>query len=121
MNKVIFVDDERNPADVTWIDYNTGNAQWIVVRTFNEFKQLIDGMVSSGQITSVVGYSFDHDLMDFDSTGTEFTGCTCVNYLAQVILDNDLPIPDCYFHTQNQCGRQNMQSVLTSLKRFRGQ
>ena len=120
MKCAIFIDDERLPTDVNWIEYNIDQVEWIVVRTFAQFENLITEMVESGSFDNITAISFDHDLMDFDSNGNEFTGYTCINFLAQVILSNDLPVPICYFHTKNPCGKQNMQAVLTSLYRIRG-
>ena len=62
--KGLFLDDERNPQDVTWMphsDYH--DVEWTVVRNFQEFKQQI--------LEEWDVISFDHDLQDF-SNGREY-------------------------------------------------
>lgn len=54
MPKGLFLDDERNHQDVTWIQYPE-DVEWTVVRTFSEFVR-----ATSGQVFDLI--SFDHDL-----------------------------------------------------------
>ena len=58
MNKpyYLFLDDERYPKQVTWV--NLPLVDWVIVRNYNEFVKKIeeDGMP--------VFISFDHDLAD---------------------------------------------------------
>jgi len=115
MTIAVFLDDERNPPDVTWMSYPPVD-EWIIVRNYNEFVDLVDVL----NIDEVEFFSFDHDIMDFAPDGTERTGLSCMRYLADVILEHKLQIPDIFFHTQNPCGKANMESVLYSLYRVAG-
>ena len=102
MNKIgIFIDDERNPEDVTWVQY-PDDITWFVVTRMNDFIFVITQ-------SDVVDYvSFDHDLQDFDLLGKENTGYDCLKFLVRYYMDNDKPLPTCFFHTQNPVGKENM-------------
>ena len=101
----IFLDDERNPEDVTWLDYRA-NIDWVVVRTMEEFLQTVNSCQS---VHSII-ISFDHDLQDFDLNGNESTGYDCLKALVEHCMEHDYDLPECVFHTQNPIGRINMQS-----------
>lgn len=60
--KILFLDDERMPSDVTWINYPE-NAEFTVVRTYNEFLE----EVRIGQLYDA--WSLDHDLGPDDMSG----------------------------------------------------
>lgn len=101
MNYSIFLDDERNPQDVTWIELP--NIKWIIIRDFSWFKFYINGRMPE-YIT------FDHDLQDFNEDGTENTGYTCLKWLVDYCIDHDMMLPGCFFHSMNPIGVKNMKS-----------
>ncbi|MFK4136489.1 cyclic-phosphate processing receiver domain-containing protein [Pseudomonas luteola] len=103
-NLGIFLDDERVPSDVTWIDYPT-NIEWIVVRDYVGFTKAIEEHHSDSLLIS-----FDHDLQDFDACGEERKGMHCIRWLGEYCMDNGLKMPTCLFHSKNIPGRENMQS-----------
>lgn len=116
----LFLDDERSPSDVTWVNYDS-NIDWTVVRTFDEFCYFVDTHVFSV-------YSFDHDIQDFetikkgdilrisvygnvyaeDDTVEELTGKDCAEYLK----DNYEYNYSYYVHSKNPVGKQNIINVL---------
>lgn len=103
MNYGLFLDDERIPSDVTWI--SLPKTYWFVCHDFDWFKF----SVTEGGMPKFV--SFDHDLQDFDkNTGEEYTGMTCLKWLVEYCMDNNLNIPICFFHTQNPIGKINMET-----------
>lgn len=113
--KLIFLDDERYPEDVTWVSYPE-ISKTIIVRTFEEFKAVVNSL-STLQDTVL---SFDHDLQDFNGT-EEYTGMTCVKYLVGLIMDNKhLNVSDLNYviHSQNPVGALNMSSYFESYKRM---
>ena len=59
--KGLFLDDERNPEDVTWIDYPE-SIDWKVVRSYSEF--FYEFHRSDFQVIS-----FDHDIQDYNHRG----------------------------------------------------
>lgn len=54
----LFLDDERNPSDVNWVML-PHKVNWEIVRTYNEFKNMI---LKKGVPAFV---TFDHDLSDY--------------------------------------------------------
>ncbi len=110
----IFLDDERNPEDVTWVEYETKH--WNIVRTHEDFKATLTHL---GYHVSNVAFSFDHDLQDFDSLGKEKTGKDCMYALIKFCMDNaHEPPSEVYFHTQNVVGKTNMESYYKNYKDF---
>lgn len=107
----IFLDDERNPEDVFWIDYP--EITWSVVRTKAGFDELVQLMNVLGQEYVV---SFDHDIQEFQG-GVETTGYDCLKSLVDFCLDTGAKLPVCFFHTQNPVGKQNMQSYYENAKK----
>lgn len=114
----LFLDDERNPEDVKWLNLPAKN--WVVARNFAEFIAAIEerGMPSF--------ISFDHDLADqhyklgaasnfrsFDySKITEKTGMCAAKWLVEHCLDNKVAPPPFVVHSQNTCGRENIAGLL---------
>ena len=108
--KGLFLDDERVPQDVTWIDYPE-SIDWKVVRSYREF--FYEFHRSAFQVIS-----FDHDIQDYNHRGVELTGYTVL----RAILDTFLTTPpglytlpeQVFFHTQNPIGEENMESYWNS-------
>ena len=67
--KGLFLDDERNPEDVTWIDYPE-NIEWTVVRSGDEF--LYEFHRHNFQV-----FSFDHDIQGYNHRGVEVNKQYC--------------------------------------------
>lgn len=127
----LFLDDERIPAMVTWVDLPPG--PWTVVRSYDAFVQTITEMGMPGFI------AFDHDLgiapgtpqsdidlynaiinrgvhgqsMDYAVLPAK-TGYHCATWLVQFCLDSLIPIPDYAVHSMNPVGRENIRSVMES-------
>lgn len=57
-NYYLFLDDMRNPKDVTWV--TIPQKTWIVARTYKEF---VDSIKEKDYVPSFVSY--DHDLSDY--------------------------------------------------------
>lgn len=105
--KGLFLDDERNPQEVTWVNYPE-NVEWTVVRSFSEF-------VKAATTQGFDLMSFDHDLQDF-SKGAEMTGYDCLKWLC----NNSTYIPNCLLpqivvHSMNPIGKVN---ILTYWKNY---
>lgn len=67
---LIFLDDERNFEDVTWVKYPKFDVV-SVVRNSTEFGLLCEELLDLGIEFKV---SFDHDIQEFDNRGKETTG-----------------------------------------------
>ena len=102
--KYLFLDDERNPTDVTWLHDFDPTLDWVVARTFDEACEYV---VNHG-IPDVI--SFDHDL------GVGRSGKDFANWLINYDLDHGI-MPDGFsftVHSMNPIGRRNIQSLLQS-------
>lgn len=100
--KILFLDDERMPHDVTWLEY-AEDAEFHVVRDLQSF---IEAFVELEP--DVV--SFDHDL-GVNSAGKLLpSGYDCVKAAISFLFNNhDHPIPKAVFHSKNPVGSQNMR------------
>jgi hypothetical protein len=109
----LFIDDERNPRDVTW-----GSPEfywrfpWTIARTLNEVQELI----------AMYGFpdfvSFDHDLGKDEPTGKDIA-----NWLINYDMDNDrgsIPADFRFFvHSKNPIGKQNIEGILNEYLAYR--
>lgn len=113
----IFLDDERDPIDVTWIAYPNTISQWIVVRTYEQFIALVPPLLTD-EADATLLFSFDHDLQDYKSSGdgTERTGYDCIKFLVNFCLDTTMCMPLCAFHTKNVIGKVNMEQYYINAK-----
>ena len=129
MSYHLFLDDDRQPKDVKWLDLPPYS--WVVVKSYAEFVKTI---MEKGIPTTV---SFDHDLADehyaeysaahdqnSESFGTiryellhEKTGMDCARWLAHLCVERKVPVPPYYIHTLNPIGRQNIFSILESARK----
>jgi dGTP triphosphohydrolase len=104
--KGLFLDDERNPEDVTWIDYPE-SIEWTVVRSYDEFFYEFH----RGQFQVI---SFDHDIQDYNHRGVELTGYTVLKAMLDTFMTTPpglYTLPEqVFFHTQNPIGKSNMES-----------
>lgn len=106
----IFLDDERNPEDVTWIKYPK-DIEWYVLRRMCDFQ------FSVMMIEEPFIVSFDHDLQDF-TNGVEHTGYDCVKWLVDYCIEHNKDLPICFFHTKNPIGLTNMLSYMYNAETF---
>jgi hypothetical protein len=121
----LFIDDERKPKDVTWV--NLPSVQWIIATSYEDFVRII----SDNGLPEYI--SFDHDLGDsaydeciraykndnvinYDNI-TEKTGYDCAKWLAQYCVDKNLPLPVYFCHSMNGIGRTNIYSILESARK----
>jgi len=120
-HKKLFLDDERDPYKVTWVDMPLG--PWEVVRSYEEFV----GWMTKNGVPSFV--SFDHDLGPeamrrvttlkdnplYDHTKLkEKTGYHCSLWLVEYCLEHKIKIPNYQVHSLNPIGQENIRSVMES-------
>lgn len=102
----IFLDDERNVDDVTWMVYHI-DIKWHVVRTYDKFVELLDKLGESRGLL----ISLDHDIQDFSGhNNSERTGYDVVKYIADYFMDHDVLSVNVVCHSQNPIGRKNIES-----------
>lgn len=104
--RILFLDDERNPEDVTWLKYPS-DAEFTVVRNFEQFMKA----VKVGPMYDA--FSLDHDLQDF-KFGREFTGFTC---LQEVITNYPIALPPFVVsHSKNPIGKRKIEQLYQDCK-----
>jgi hypothetical protein len=110
----LFLDDERSPSEITWIDYPEG-ISWYIVRTTRAF---VDEIAATFEFNyepySVI--SFDCDLGNHNDDGT-----FCARHLCDKYLDRDLELPTCFIHSKNPEGAANIKSILDSYNKVRNE
>lgn len=124
MSYKLFLDDERNPYKVNWVEMPLG--PWEIARNYEQFV----AMIAKKGIPSFV--SFDHDLADehyrasmynpdrhysnyyTDGTFKEKTGRDCAKWLVEHCLEHDIPIPEYQVHSMNPIGQENIRSIMES-------
>jgi hypothetical protein len=125
MSYYLFLDDERKPSDVKWV--NLPSVPWVIVRDYDEFVKTIDKKGVPLFVT------YDHDLgiraireaheqkfekFDYDRV-KEKTGKHCAMYLVTYCLDRNISHPKYTVHSQNPIGKQNIESFVNSYNKFR--
>lgn len=100
---LLFVDDERSPEDIFWMELPK-HSSYIVCKTPDEF---VDNVILALGSTAEFVVSFDHDLQYFIGEREE-TGYDCLKFLVSFCQENNMKLPECTFHTQNPVGKENM-------------
>jgi len=113
----LFLDDERYPHYVTWINLPLGH--WFIARDLEEFKRTIN---IKGMPELV---SFDHDLAEehYKHATADYipydeykipTGWHCAKWLVEECKRLDEPIPLYAIHTLNKTGKINIEKILNA-------
>ncbi len=113
MKTLIFLDDERNFKDVTWVKYPEFE-KVIIVRTYKEFQDIVEKYKSFDNLY----FSFDHDIQDFNSDDSENTGYSCVIWLCDYMIDNNIQSNSInhIVHSKNPIGKENINRYLENFK-----
>lgn len=134
MSYNLFLDDFRQPIDAGLymlpVDIRKMYRleSWILVKNYNEF---IDYIKANGLPKKI---SFDHDLSDehysmcdktnsvnldeyYLSQDREMTGYDCCQWLIDFIKENNLEIPEVFFHSMNPIGCENMKLLIDNFKK----
>ena len=104
--KGLFLDDERNPEDVTWVIYPA--TSWGIVRSFKEFTNV--------DFKKYDVISFDHDLGDAEAN----TGYDCMKLYVDYLMCSDEVLEEVviYYHTKNPVGEENMRKYFENYLEF---
>jgi len=132
--RFLFLDDIREPQDAYFYTSNDlyRNANWFVVRSYNEFVRHIQNNGLPDYI------SLDHDLGDEHyispknyvntetlknhyeenvDTYTEKTGYHCAEWLVNYCLDNNEKLPRYFCHSMNPVGKEKIISLLNNFNK----
>lgn len=103
----LFLDDLRNPGDVTWVTLPPVN-NWIIVRSYSD---AVNYVLEHGYPDFC---SFDHDLGDIHDANNEKTGYDFAKFLVDHALDgNTMPVNFSYVvHSMNHIGGRRISALL---------
>jgi hypothetical protein len=103
----LFLDDERQPWDVTWGQFDYSKTSWLIVRTYETFIEAI-------KLYFPLRISLDNDLQ------TEKEGFDCLKWLCNYCMDHRLDLPEIFFHSGNTVAVDHMQTYVASFKKVNG-
>lgn len=125
MSYKLFLDDERKPSDVKWVELPLG--PWVIVRNYYDFVRTL----RAKGIPEFI--SFDHDLADEhyhtlikdnDSIRipykdyTEKTGYDCAKFLIDFCIETNSIVPSYLVHSLNSIGKENIIGYIEGYKAF---
>lgn len=114
MSYNLFIDDERNPEDVTWAPRNTGyeHRRWVIARSFSDAVTIIRGYGVPNFV------SFDHDLGENQLTGHDITKQLVGwdTYGGGPSIPADFSF---FVHSQNPVGKANIEGLLNNYLEFK--
>ena len=111
---ILFLDDERKPLDVTWIDYGI-NPKFKCYKSYSVF---VSDVIWHIENNIQILVSFDHDIQQEDWDGNEVTGYHCLQIIVRECFNRRLPLPKCVFHTMNPIGKENMEAYYQNALKF---
>lgn len=128
MSYHLFLDDERVPSNVLWVDLPRDKV-FEIVRNYAQFVQMIETRGVPAFVT------FDHDLCEehyhvmlkehntsytYDDGdmvktfhyGSEPTGFDCAKWLVDFCVANDVPFPRYEVHSMNPAGKERIEKYI---------
>lgn len=121
-NYHLFLDDVRNPEDVTWVKLPDCN--WIIARSYEEFRTVIWNKGIPQFVAFDHDLSNDHyghgllgDVIPYD-TYTEKTGYDCAKFLVNECNKLGVKYPEYVVHSMNPVGKSNIITYVESYNRI---
>ena len=109
MDTLLWLDDERDPANERWSAYFPIQSSHVVwVKSYAEF---VDWITSNSLPSAIC---FDHDLGDGPS------GMDAAKWLTEHCLDANATLPVWNIQSANPIGKKNIEALLTSFARATG-
>ena len=115
-NYNLFLDDFRSPRDAFNYTKDTDylTKEWVLVRSFEEFKEHIFREHKLGNLPELISFDHDHGAMpEAYDTMQEKTGYHCAQWLVGFCMDNELRLPAFKVHSMNPVGKKRIQDFLT--------
>lgn len=134
MNKLLWLDDLRNPYldEAKTVPDGFASIDWVL-----NYEQFVKWIEKYGLPTAI---SFDHDLADEHYTPEEYwhpyevsksyqdaqtyqekTGMDCAKWLVEYCMDNSKTLPKFYVHSANPVGADNILGILNNYNKFTNQ
>lgn len=119
----IFLDDVRFPSDVTWVPLNFPDCPSAIIRSYSEFRRMIErkglpAFVAYDHDLSIEHYGdgLNGDNIDY-SQYKEKTGFDCCKFLVEECGKKAVKHPPYVVHSMNPVGRANIESYIESYNR----
>ena len=106
MSTLLWLDDERDPADERWHSYfpiDTPSVVW--VKSYSEFV----AWITENSLPDAI--CFDHDL------GLDSSGMDAAKWLTNYCLEHGVGLPAWNIQSANPIGKQNIAALLNSFAR----
>lgn len=116
----IFLDDVRNPEEVTWVELPVlpEGESWTIVRSYNQFCDVVKFCMLTD--TPVRRVCFDHDLADYSGElGKEKDGSDCAYVLADACCACDWSVPEYVVHSMNSAARNRITAHMEDIEKYR--
>ena len=124
MSYYLFLDDLRNPSDVSWVQIPRDRI-YDIVRSYEEFVSCVNRIGLPDFVT------FDHDLADEHYVamlaecegkkdvyyGVEKSGYDCAKWLVDYCVDNGAKFPDYMVHSMNPIGRERIDAYIANARK----
>jgi hypothetical protein len=113
----LFIDDERDPSNVTWAkslteQYMYDVHDWVIARNWNEVEDII---LTYGMPVMI---SFDHDLGENEKTGYEIAQRIC-----EMVMDGVEEFPEKFsfmVHSKNPVGAEHIYEYMNNFLTYWG-
>jgi hypothetical protein len=133
MNYYLFLDDVREPHNVTWV--NIPLFGWTIVRTYKDFVDIVrkqglpkfvtfDHDLAFEHLPGGVGYMGDPRADTYKIPYDNFqekTGYHAAQFMIEYCLEHNLPFPEYEVHSMNPVGKSNIKSLIESFKKHQEQ
>lgn len=121
-NRVIWLDDERNPLKGEWYKYIcqfiSGEFEIIWAKNYDDFITVTTLCLQNPKI-KVIAIFFDNDIgVDKFEDGRIKEGRHAFNWLDQYIRENDIPFISLYAQTMNLAAKREMKAGFSALRSF---
>ncbi len=125
MSYYLFLDDVRNPKDAYCYDENKSlddlsripNGSWVIVRSFDEFKAIIDRQGIPIAVSFDCDLTKEHvnhymrnyeiELYEWENFATK-CGIHCVKFLKSVMGEKQIKV---FIHSANHIGRKIIREI----------
>jgi hypothetical protein len=131
----LFLDDMRNPLEAfSYTNYEPfKDDDWLIVRNYEQFVETIENkFFHLNAFPEII--AFDHDLAqehydvvnlgcDCNSMPENFgfeekTGYDCADWLVKFCMDNELELPNYYYHYMNPARKENILMLLKNFEKY---
>lgn len=126
MTYKLFLDDERFPRQVNWVELPSLNDwDWVIVRNYDEFVNTIKEKGLPEFVTFDHDLAFEHYKEGYSGLPPkydqykELTGYHCAEWLIYYCIDTGQELPDWQVHSMSPVGKLNIMRAMCGFDRAR--